>query len=101
MKVWSLSLIQSTYLSFEEVKNTHHVSNNNKITKVYLEKTIKFEEILFLIDLFPHMKYLQIGCPNNIDIQLFVRVILMKIISIFNSKLLLLAFWVGVRIMKR
>lgn len=101
MKVWSLSLIQSTYLSFEEVKNTHHVSNNNKITKVYLEKTIKFDEILFLIDLFPHMKYLQIGCSNNIDIQLFVRVILMKIISIFNSKLLLLAFWVGVRIMKR
>ena len=74
LKVWSLSLIQSTCLSDQELQSIRHVSNNNKITKVYLENIIKFEKVLFLIDLFPHMIYLQVDCENNIDIELFVRV---------------------------
>ena len=74
LKVWSLSLIQSTCLSDQELQSIRHVSNNNKITKVHLENIIKFEKVLFLIDLFPHMIYLQVDCENNIDIELFVRV---------------------------
>ena len=62
------------------------------MTKVYLENMIKFEEVIFLIDLFPYMKYLQVGCASSIDIELFVRVILMKIFNKSNYYLRLLAF---------
>jgi len=92
LKIWSIALIQLTCLSIEELNSIRYVANNNKITKIYLEKMITFEEILFLIDLFPRLKYLQVGCTSNIDIQLFVRVILTKILDKTNHCVRLLAF---------
>ncbi|CAF4230274.1 unnamed protein product, partial [Adineta steineri] len=63
----------------------------NNITKVYLEEMIEFDDVLFLIDLFPKVKYLQTDCTSDIDINLFVQTILMKIQNKVNSNLHLLA----------
>ncbi|CAF3398531.1 unnamed protein product, partial [Rotaria sp. Silwood2] len=92
LKIWSLTLIQSTCLSLDDLENIYYVSRRNKITKVYLEMMIKFEEALFLIDVFPRMKYFRIGCSSIINIELFLSIILMKISTKSNHNLCLLAF---------
>ncbi|CAF1566331.1 unnamed protein product, partial [Rotaria sordida] len=82
LKIWSILLLQSTCLPIIEQKFLRHIKNTNKITKVYLEKSLtNFEEVLFLIDLFPRMKYLQVNCASFINIELFIRVILIKILN--------------------
>ncbi|CAF0958370.1 unnamed protein product [Adineta steineri] len=40
-----------------------------------------FDDVHFLLDLFPRLNYLQIGFQSDIDIQLFFQVIFMKIIN--------------------
>ena len=45
------------------------------------------EEIYFLIKLCPRMEYLKIDSINNIDYQLFIRDILMKINNDCNQYL--------------
>jgi len=54
------------------------VSNNNNIKKINLEKMIAFEQIQFLIDLCPHIEYLQVGCTSNFNSEMFKRFVLIK-----------------------
>ncbi|CAF4079629.1 unnamed protein product, partial [Adineta steineri] len=91
LKLSSIILPITTLLSSEELDEINLTVEYNKITKVYLEKMKKFDDVLFLIDLFPKLKYLQIGCTSDIDINLFVQTILMKIHNKVNSNLHLLA----------
>ncbi|CAF3997744.1 unnamed protein product [Adineta steineri] len=91
LKLLSITLPITTLLSTEELNEINLTVEYNKITKVYLEKMIKFDDVLFLIDLFPKLKYLQIGCTSDIDINLFLEIILMKIHNKVNSNLYLLA----------
>ncbi|CAF1225563.1 unnamed protein product [Adineta steineri] len=91
LKLSSIKLPNTTLLSMEELDEINHAVDNNKITKVYLDKMIRFDDVLFLIDLFPKVKYLQIGCTSDIDINLFLQIILMKIQNKVNSNLHLLA----------
>jgi hypothetical protein len=74
--------ISSLILSNEDLideQKLRFISNKNKITNFYLEKMDQIEEIYFLIKLCPRMKYLKVDFINNMDIQLFVKTILMKI----------------------
>ncbi|UJR16646.1 hypothetical protein I4U23_003546 [Adineta vaga] len=49
-----------------------------RIAKVYLEKMNVIEEIFFLLTLCPHMTYLKIDDINNINVEVFFRLILSK-----------------------
>ncbi|CAF4333512.1 unnamed protein product [Adineta steineri] len=91
LKLSSIKLPTTTLLSIEEREEISFIVDNNEITKVYLEKMNKFDDVLFLIDLFPELKYLQIGCTSDIDINLFLQIILMKIHNKTDSNLHLLA----------
>ncbi|CAF1256079.1 unnamed protein product [Adineta steineri] len=91
LKLLSITLPTTTLLSIEEREEINFIVDNNEITKVYLEKMNKFDDVLFLIDLFPELKYLQIGCTSDIDINLFLQIILMKINNKTDSNLHLLA----------
>ncbi|CAF1226175.1 unnamed protein product [Adineta steineri] len=91
LKLSSIKLPTTTLLSIEEREEINFIVDNNEITKVYLEKMNKFHDVLFLIDLFPELKYLQIGCTSDIDINLFLQIILMKINNKTDSNLHLLA----------
>ncbi|UJR12352.1 hypothetical protein I4U23_016529 [Adineta vaga] len=75
LKISSITLPTITYLNDDELEQFTDATIYNQITKVYLEKMNTFDDILFLLDLFPRLKSLQI----DIDIQLFSKVILMKI----------------------
>jgi hypothetical protein len=78
LKLRSFSLSQSRYLLTNELFS-RFVSNKNNIAKVYLEKMSTIEGIYFLIKFCPRMEYFKIDSINNIDYQLFIRDILMKI----------------------
>ncbi|CAF3883786.1 unnamed protein product [Rotaria sp. Silwood1] len=78
LKIHSLSLSSTCDSSMEEI-NRCFISNKNKITKIYLEKFNKIEEINFLIKFCPRMNYLHIDSINNMDIELFIKEILDKI----------------------
>ncbi|CAF4091863.1 unnamed protein product, partial [Adineta steineri] len=91
LKLSSIKLPTTTLLSIEEREEINFIVDNNEITKVYLEKMTKFDDVLFLIDLFPELKYLQIGCTSDIDINLFLQIILMRINNKTDSNLHLLA----------
>ncbi|CAF0778917.1 unnamed protein product [Rotaria sordida] len=54
------------------------ISQNNRITKVNLEKLIEINQIQFIINLCSRMEFLQIGCTNDMDFELFIRFILMN-----------------------
>ncbi|CAF3598613.1 unnamed protein product [Rotaria sp. Silwood1] len=96
LKIWSVLLPQSTCLSIKDRKFLRHIKYTNKITKVYLEKNLtKFEEVLFIIDLFPRMKYLQVSCTSFINIQLFIQAILIKIRNKSKRYHRLLAFCIS------
>ena len=70
-------------LSPEETTTLRLVAQRKSITKVRLIDVDCLSRIQFLIDLGPSMQYLQIDNTNDIDLQCFVRFILMK-----NSKYL-------------
>ncbi|CAF1308346.1 unnamed protein product [Rotaria sordida] len=65
-------------------------STRNQITKVYLKKMIQIEEINFLIELCPQITYLNVGFLNNINTELVVRFVLMKVNIEHNHQLRLL-----------
>ena len=93
LKLWSLSsLSKRKSLSWKEIQFLDYIKKKNKITKIYLEFMNKLEESLALIDLFPRMKYLQIGSMNDLDIRLFLQTILKKILHRSNHHLRSLCF---------
>jgi hypothetical protein len=52
------------------------------------------EEVYFLLELCPHPMYLKVDNIRNMDIKLFVRLILMKMITKYLHQLRLLCFHV-------
>ena len=78
----------------EEEQVFYCIPGKNNITKVNLEKTIDIEDVYFLIKLCPRMAYLKVTHINNIDMKLFVRLVLMKMMTNCNHHLRLLHFCV-------
>jgi len=79
-------------LSIDETELISLISNKNQITKVNMEKISNINEICFLLELCPRMIYLKIDFINNIDMELFLRIILLKIKTKCNHQLRLLCF---------
>ncbi|CAF0958335.1 unnamed protein product [Adineta steineri] len=81
LKISSIILPTVTLLDDDELDQFENIAIYNSITKVCLEKMNTFDDVHFLLDLFPRLNYLQIGFQSDIDIQLFFQVIFMKIIN--------------------
>ncbi|CAF3419829.1 unnamed protein product, partial [Rotaria sp. Silwood2] len=95
LEIFSLSFSQSTCLSREEIEDLLFLSTKNRITKLCLERISLIEEVYFLIEIFPHINHLQINLIHSMDIELFVRLVLMQIMIKSNHPLRLLCFCVA------
>ncbi|CAF1218903.1 unnamed protein product [Rotaria sordida] len=95
LKIYSLPLKQSKCLSTNQTELMSLISNKNQITKVNLETITNIEEVYFLLELCPHIIYLKVDFINNIDIELFVRQILIKINTKCHHQLRLLCFCIS------
>ena len=92
------SLLLSSHpicLSDQTSKVLSFLTNTNRIARVCLEEMTRIEEVYFLMDLCTHMTYLKVNYINHMDIELFVRLILMKMMTNNNHQLRLLAFRVA------
>ncbi len=78
LKVSSLPRIESDWLFDNDVEIRFLTSINNKITKVNLEKTIDIEQVHFLLYLCLCIQYFQVNVPENMDLEMLVRFILIK-----------------------
>ncbi|CAF2860123.1 unnamed protein product [Rotaria sp. Silwood2] len=96
LQISSLLYSNPIYMNNKDINVLSLLSSQNQITKVYLKKITKMEEIDFLIELCPRMTYLKVEFLHHINIQLFVRVILTKINMKFNHQLRLLCSCVKV-----
>jgi hypothetical protein len=77
LKILSLPVFESKFLN---IKADHlQIPVSNKITTVNLGKITDFRQIYFLINLCPHMQHLQIGILKEMNLEIPVRFILMKI----------------------
>jgi hypothetical protein len=94
LKISSLSISQPRSLSNEERSILHTISSTIRITKVNLQKMNHIEEIYFLIELCPHLIYLKVDNICNMDMKLFVRFILKKLMTKYLHQLRLLCFHV-------
>jgi hypothetical protein len=92
VKILSLSLSQPRSLSDFERTSMSHLSSTNRITKVNLGTIDDLEEVYFLIELCPHMVYLRVDDLNKMNVQLFVRFILMKLMVKPSHRLQLFSF---------
>jgi len=91
LQIPTLPYSDQRFMIDEDRKCLSTLTCKNQIKKVYLKKMIQIEEIYFLIDLCPHMTYLKVDSFNNMNIELFLLLILMKIIC-SNHQLRLLCF---------
>ncbi|CAF5026192.1 unnamed protein product [Rotaria sp. Silwood1] len=92
LQIFSLSFSQSTCLSKEELEGLLFLSTKNRITKLFLKKITLIEELYFLMEIFPHINHLQVNLIYSMDIELFVRLILIHIMTKSNHPLRLLCF---------
>jgi hypothetical protein len=74
----------------EDERCRAHVSKTNKITEVYLEQMNDFKELNFLLGLCCYVKHLHINSLQNINIESFIREILIRITGDSNEDLCLL-----------
>jgi hypothetical protein len=75
------SLLLSRTLSDFERTIISEISSINRITKVNLGEMNDIEEVYFLIELCPHMIYLRVDDLHKMDMDLFLRLILKKMIT--------------------
>ncbi len=78
LKINSLALPLPPYSSTEE-ESLRYISKKNQITKVYLEKINNIGEIYFFIKLCSRLNYLQVNCINYMNMESYLRDILIKI----------------------
>jgi hypothetical protein len=78
LKVSSLPLIQSDWLFDNDGQIRFLISIKNKITKVNLEKMIDIEHVHFLLYLCSYVQYFQVDVPNDMDLKILIRFILIK-----------------------
>jgi hypothetical protein len=78
LKVSSLSPIQSDWLFDHDGQNRFLTSINNKITKVNFENMIHIEQIDLLFYICPCLQYFQVDVPNDMNLEILVRFILIR-----------------------
>ena len=83
--VKSLGSMRKRHLSLETTRTLRFISQRKSITKVRLIDVDCLSAIQFLIDLCSGMQYLQIDNTNDLDLECFVRFILMKNIKYLPS----------------
>ena len=79
--VKSIAPIQEGDLSLEDTETLRLLSQTRPITKVRLISVTSLSEMEFLIDLCSGMHYLQIDDMHDIDLEVFLRFIIMKSIE--------------------
>ncbi|CAF1329204.1 unnamed protein product [Rotaria sordida] len=94
LKISSLVLPRRTYLTEYEAEILSFISNDNKIKELCLDEIVNVNELHFLIRLCHYMNYFQINSINNIDVELFVRTVLMEMKVNYNHQLRSLYFHV-------
>jgi hypothetical protein len=92
VKILSLSLSQPRSLLDFERTAVSHLLSRNRITKVNLGTMNDLEEVYFLIELCPHMVYLRVDDLKKMDVKLFLRFILKKLMVKPSHRLRLLSF---------
>jgi hypothetical protein len=65
-------------VSKEQTNMFDLVSNQNKITKLSLEQMTELDQVHLLMDLCPHLHYLQLTCRNISDAEWLIRYVLTK-----------------------
>jgi hypothetical protein len=65
-------------ISEEQTNMFNLVSNQNKITKLSLEQMTELDQVHLLMDLCPHLHYLQLTCRNISDAEWLIRYVLTK-----------------------
>ncbi|CAF0901477.1 unnamed protein product [Didymodactylos carnosus] len=79
LKLSSLPILQLKSLSIEDTKIIYRLESViNKITKVKLDQVTEEQQIQILINLCPHIQYLEVGCMSNTDVPLLMKFILMN-----------------------
>jgi hypothetical protein len=68
---------------------------NNNITKINIGLITEIVQVMIFLDLFPHMKYLEVNCANDIDLEILVQSILTKIANCITPQLCSLCLCVG------
>lgn len=85
LKIWSLSVAQTDYLSEEEVEFLSFQSTKRQITKIYLQKMTKIEDVYMLYLICPRINYLEINCIDYEALEAMVGLILTAIKNHSNS----------------
>ena len=76
LEISSLTIPPSSLSSFGHIKSELFVSMNNRIIKVKLHHFTGKQQLQYLIDLFSHLQYLEIGCTSNTDLGTLVKYVL-------------------------
>ncbi len=82
----NLDMIQITLLSplkeffsfDKDMKNLHCFLNNNKITRLTLKNVTSFQQIYFILDLFPRIQHFAIRSSTDVNLLLIVECTLRK-----------------------
>ena len=94
LQISSLIYSNPLLMTEKDIKVLSSFTYKNAIRKVYLKNMTKMAEIYFLIKLCPRMIYLKVDFLHQMNFELFVRLILMKINIESNHQLRLLCFHV-------
>ncbi|CAF3749527.1 unnamed protein product [Rotaria sordida] len=78
LRVSNLTLLEIKTISIDDIKNFHLASKENKIIEVHLAQMIEFQQAQFLINLCPCIEYFTIECLRGVNLEMFVRFILME-----------------------
>jgi DNA-binding CsgD family transcriptional regulator len=70
---------QIHHLTETEVEVLHLGTTNNNITKISIGLITEITQATFFVDLFPDMKYLEVYCANDIDLETLIQDIFIKI----------------------
>lgn len=95
LKLYTISFSYPRSVTDEELSAVYYLTNKNKITKVCLGKICQIEEAYIFIALCPLIQQLQIDCLYEIDVELFVRSLLIEIKNRSIQTLRLLCFRVS------
>jgi hypothetical protein len=78
LKVSSLPLIKPVCLLDDDAEMRFLTSINNKIAKVNLEKIMNIEQVHFILYLCLRVQYFQVDIPEDMDLSMLLRFILLK-----------------------
>ena len=94
LQIPSLALTQLETLSDDDKSILQHILSTSRITKVYIGTVYNIEEVFFLMEPCPQLTYLKVDFIKNLDENIFVRLILIKIKINLHYQLRLLSFHV-------